>query len=579
MSRFVAAAAVAVLAGCTCTDTTKKRFPRIEVLNADGTERTLVDFGTVQVDMTHERRLRVRNGGAALLTLSRLSAGEPFGTATALPATLGAGEELELLVTYRPTVANQRHTGRLTIGSDDPDRPELTVDLAGQGIQAVAVASPDPIDFGDVYVGESKTLRVTVSNAGSNELEIQKAAFAAGTPSTVSGDLSPLQTKVPAGGSVAADVTFAPTSIAPTDALAGALELTLNPLQGAKLSVPLRGRAVQAIPRLCFKMDDTGIETCTDPASATPSLQVRFPPLCDNTLFGPDAGALACNSATNPGSKTGRFYFKNEGNIPVSYSVDYVQYPYTFDRCDAGYPPELDFKLSNAPALADGGLAHRWTSPTTKLPQNAADPKPWETAPVTVTYRATSRCANEATDQARVLWNRQGDPVSRAPQNILMFIDGTSKLPKAVAADWNCTSQCVSAPCCRAPFYGVSNAGTAPLEVRAVQLFEAGLDGGFDPTLPIPCDPDNPVPGGSCVQFKWEPPDGGGDPNRRLPIVLDAGNPPTVPQVQAQLGMLLFGWNPADLPQQNRDYVLYAVIDTSDPYSPKVVARIRARRQ
>lgn len=574
------AALTLALLGCTCEERARKRAPSIEVLAADGSERRSIEFGTVQVDATHSQKLRVRNNGAAELNIRGLTSAPPFGTATQLPVVVGVAEETELVITYHPTVADRRDLGKLLIASDDPARMEVSVDLFGMGIQAVALATPNPIDFKDVYVKETGKLTLTLSNAGSNQLEVKGAAFSPEVPASVSADLSRLVGKVAAGGSASLEIFFSPTEI---NALSGALELTLDPLQGGKLSVPLRGRGVAGLPQLCFRDELTSVTSCTDPSQPNPFLSVRFGALCDHRLFPPDAGAAACTPQT--GQRSGKVFFKNLGNIPVKYTVDWVPYPHPQNRCDAGYPAQSDFTFSNVPT--DGGAPPRYQQGTTQLPADAKEPPPWETAPVTINYRASSRCRDEASDLAQVVLTRQGDPPSRVPNTILLTADGTSRLPRGLNVDWSCgyvgSPQLVP---CKYDFYGVSNAGDAPLRVLSVELYEelpnqpdGGMQGGNGPNGGAfqPCDFSNPF--SDCVRFAWQSRDGG-DPNQHAPhTIAPSPNPPQASKVV--IGTMVFGPNGSAScfadggACPNQLYRIYAVIQTDDPYAPTVISRVQ----
>jgi hypothetical protein len=597
-SSFKAAAAaltavLLVAPGCTCDQQTSKRSPKIELPLPEGGELSLLDFGTVQVDVEQVRDVRVRNGGTAALTVSALTTAAPFSVKTDVPLVIGVGQEEVVKVAYRPVTADQPQTGKLTFSSDDRAQPERVLNLAGQGIQAVAVASPSPIDFRDVYLGESRKVTVTLTNAGSNDLDI-KSAVLDQAPATVTGDLSPLQTLLGAGKSVTADLTFAPTEMA---YLTGTLEITPDPLQGQKLSLPLAGRGVISKARMCWKPQG-GTEVCTDPNVSAPALQARFPSRCDTRLYPFDSGVSACTPATS--DMSGEVYFRNEGNIPVGFAVQYVPYIYgAKDRCDAGYPPESDFTFSNAPVLADGGAPFSYTEGSPKpvlLPSDAGAAKPWESAHVTVSYRARSRCAEEASDLARVVWTRQNEPLTHVPQNILLTIDSASKLPHAVTSEWSCgaVGQPQQVPCTYV-FYGANNSGDAPLNITNVELWEetplppdsgitdaGGPNGGFF----APCTAN---PYGSCAQFGWGARDGG-DPNQYAPHIIPAT---TVPgqTTQKVIGTLVFGPSGASscptpstcacsdggtaCATPNRLYSIYAVITTDDPYGTQVTSKLQ----
>ena len=275
-----------------------------------------------------------------------------------------------------------------------------------------------------------------------------------------------------------------------------------------------------------------------------------------------------------------KLYFKNEGNVPVSYSLQYDALPYGSARCDGGSVAS-DFTFSNAPQLADGGQNPKFSVATTRLPMNATDPKPWETAPINITYRATSLCRDDAADQARVLWTRQGEPTgtTRMPGTLFLTLSGSSQLPRAVNSDWSCGTMGSPATLpCEAPFFGVNNGGDAPLKVTQVELwqeFPLTFGDGGGPTGGIfqACDPMNPS--GDCAAFKWKQIDGG-DPNQYAPHTLAAATSPSQP-TQIVLGRLAFGEACLDgglTSCPNTQFRLYAVISTDDPYGPKVVTKI-----
>lgn len=579
--RAVLWTALATLAGCTCGDRTSQRIPKLELLAVDGTDLAAYDFGQVQVGVTTTARLRLRNGGAGLLTVSAGSATAPFGVANTLPFSVEAAGETELQVTFAPTVADKRETGTLTLTSDDPLRKTVTVQLAGTGITAVARPSPTPLAFGDVYVGESKSLTLSLTNAGSSPLEVQAATFT-GTPAQLTGDLSTLVTTVPSVQTVTADVTFAPVGMGD---LTGAITLTLPQNQGGTLTVPVTGRGIQAIPRVCLTFEDGGTEVCAD--AQTVAAQASFGALCDNALYGnPDAGAAQCTTLT--GQRVGRLVFKNEGNVPVRYSVQYQTLPYGNVRCDGG-STQSDFLFANVPT--DGGSTTTWTAPTVQLPSLVTDVKPWETAPLTVTYRARSLCREDSADQARVLWTRQGEPVgtNRPPTTVFLTLTGASRLPRALPADLGYGS--LGTPATVNPsgftqdFIGVVNAGDAQLVVNAVELWEelpspypadSGMADAGGPTGGIfqQCNFSNLA--SDCSRFAWTT--DGGDPSVRMPFALDAGTA-SVP-AQAVLGRLTFAPNGSGacinngVACPNQLYRLWAVIRTNDPYAPVVLSKV-----
>ncbi len=564
---LLAVAALSVAAGCTCDTNTARRFPKIEVLDAVGNERTAVDFGQVQVNATAEQRVRVRNSGNLPLSISSATFTDAKFGVTNVPAAVDVNGELELVFTFTPTEPDLRVTGTVTLATDDPAKPTVQLSLAGTGVAAVANVLPTRLDWGEVYINEQRALNVTLTNAGSNALTVTDARLTAAVPAQLTGDLTVAEKTLGAGESVQVTLTFRPLAI-PTD-IAGALELVLG---GGlpTVSVPLSGKAIHAQPRLCFKWDDLPTETCTD--QVTTSLSLNAGSLCDRMLFPPDGGPSPCRGLDGGAvgyERTARLYYRNEGNTPVSYSVRYQsQAGFT---CDGG--SSIDFEFSNAPATADGGRQADWSEATVKLPALVTDPRPWETAPLTMAYRARSRCAADSADQARVLWTRQAEPpgTNRTPATLLVILDGKSLLPRGVPQDVTFQG---TVPL-ESNFIGVGNAGDAPLRVTSVALWQAEYlalpDGGVGRgTVPF----EQCIGGstGDCATFAWAP---GQDPNASLPTTLAGTSNPVSPTTRT-LGRIVFG--PADAgtqPLLNREYRVFAVITTDDPYNPQVVCSVR----
>ena len=69
-------------------------------------------------------------------------------------------------VTFTPSAAGARST-TLNILSDAPSSPDQ-VSLSGTGLNSHLSLSPNPMNFGNVLLGQSKTLTLTFSNSGSD---------------------------------------------------------------------------------------------------------------------------------------------------------------------------------------------------------------------------------------------------------------------------------------------------------------------------------------------------------------------------------------------------------------------------
>lgn len=547
-----------LVTGCKCGEQTQQKLPKLEVPDSSGMgERTVIDFGSVLVGAKSTATLTLKNSGNAALDVSKLELMAPFAVETAVPLTVGASSSTDVTLSFSPIAVDQVATGTLTITSTDPSRGTLTLQLKGKGVSAVAAVNPSPIDFGEVYVGENKKVTVTLVNQGSSALEVS-AATLTGAVAGVSGDLTKLAATVAPGMSVASELTFAPT--APTDA-DGNLELAVGAGAGGTVKVPVKGHATQSLPRVCFKRDGTGTETCTDMTSV--SLMLDLGSVCDSKV------STGCGDA----GITGTLYLRNEGNTPVTFSSVWTPHPYAAARCDGGSAVS-DYTFSNAPTLADGG--HPWSYPasTAKVPMNVADPKPWETMAVNVSYRATSRCLADTSDDARVLFTRQGEPATHTPTSLLVSFSAKSLLPQAKGVPATYSSTGAAALPFAKPFE-IENQGDAPFDVTRVELWqEFAHDGGFDAGGPtggffFACQSDDVGP---CAKFRWQ--GDAGDPNR-LPSQTVAK------KSTFTLGTLVFGPEglgcfDAGAACPGTNYVLYGVSTTTDPYATTVISRISA---
>ena len=564
--------------GCKCEPPTNRLLPFIEVIDAMGGERTSVDFGFVQVSVKGVQKVRVRNSGNGALSISAVEPSRSeFGVDSALPFEVAAGGEGELELTFTPTVADQRITGTVRLTTNDPMRQTVELQVAGQGVTAVARPSPTTLAFGDVYVGEMKTLTLTLTNAGGNALPVMGASIT-GMPPALTGNFANLTNAMIAPGeSASVTVTFAPT-VAAVGPITGAVQIAIDAAFGGGVTVPITGRATQALPRMCFKFDDTGVETCTD--QITTNLNVQFGALCDNRIYATGPGA--CTPQT--GQRSGKLYFRNEGNVPLDFSVRYRPYIYGGARCDGGVPTS-DFVFSNVP-VPDGGLPMDLSMSTTSLPAMESDPRPWETAPITVTYRAASACPDEAAEQAQVLWTRQNS--THMPGTLFATLSGSSLLPAAKAKTVNIgqPGQPADVPLTTSiPVELVTNEGAAPLTLNSVELWEefpAFLpDGGtYDAGGPeggilSMCNPASPTYEFSdCARFQWVP---GQSPAMLLPVTLDGGRMAGNPS-QATIGRMFVGClaDGGSCPPATTRYKVIAVVNTSDPYAPRVVVPIIA---
>jgi len=202
-----------------------------------------INFGTVTAGSKGSVNLTLNNTGAASLTISSIGVtGSMFAVGgISAPQTINAGQSAQATVTFSPT-GTGNDTGSLTIASNDPNNPSISVALSGTAAAAPTgqlSANPASLSFGSVAVGANGTQQIVLSNAGSAAVNISSIAVS-GSGYTVSGVTTPVT--VSPSSSVTLTATFTPTA-AGNDT--GTITIASN-ASDASLAIALSGTATQA---------------------------------------------------------------------------------------------------------------------------------------------------------------------------------------------------------------------------------------------------------------------------------------------------------------------------------------------
>jgi hypothetical protein len=202
-------------------------------------DATSIDFGATPVLFPVQRTLLVESVGFATLhvTPALTSGGNAFSLSTQ-PLELAPGATVSLAITFLPPDTGS-FSGSLSLSTDDPTQPLLTVSLTGVGTQPGAVlVSPKLLDFGRVGEGQTATRALTVQSLGPADLYLDALEFAPGTPPAF-GFVGSVSTPavLQAGKQLSLAVHFSPTP--DTQVASGAAHIdTSDPTQPSVL-VPL----------------------------------------------------------------------------------------------------------------------------------------------------------------------------------------------------------------------------------------------------------------------------------------------------------------------------------------------------
>lgn len=153
----------------------EKKIPQPAIALA----QTSADFGTIPVGYTQELDLSelISNEGDAALTVTSITIDNPafsFVTAPSLPMTLAPGESRSLSLRAAPTTQGSI-TGTMTITSDDPVNPSMTVALSA--VYTLRYAHEATLAFPETGVGQSAELCVRVNNTSSVDIVIDNATI------------------------------------------------------------------------------------------------------------------------------------------------------------------------------------------------------------------------------------------------------------------------------------------------------------------------------------------------------------------------------------------------------------------
>jgi hypothetical protein len=194
-----------------------------------------VNFGHVAVGSTASQSVTISNGGGSNLVVTQASttaAGVNI-TGISLPLMIGAGKQSTFDVVFSPKAAGAL-AGDISVMSDLSGSPS-TVTLSGTAMAATALltTSASSLSFGNVAVGKSTTLSVTLTNAGNSNITVSKVSvtgarystsgvsagliLAPGQSATLDATLSPVAAgSLPGSVTVASNAANSPATISLT---------------------------------------------------------------------------------------------------------------------------------------------------------------------------------------------------------------------------------------------------------------------------------------------------------------------------------------------------------------------------
>ncbi|MFA8301223.1 MAG: choice-of-anchor D domain-containing protein [Hyphomicrobiales bacterium] len=208
-----------------------------------------LDFGDVKVGDSKSLTVKVKNVGTKSLFPGSAAITAPFESAELQGlGIIGAGEEQEVTITFTPT-EEEEFSQNVTLSTNHINT-DINLPISGNGItKSILAFEPASLDFGDVNIGETKTLVVKVKNTGNASMMIMSAAISEPFSSTEIQNLA----SIPAGGEEEVHITFTPT-----EETEYSQDITLSgnfSNQDAKLPISGNGKIKSGVNEIAIQAD------------------------------------------------------------------------------------------------------------------------------------------------------------------------------------------------------------------------------------------------------------------------------------------------------------------------------------
>ena len=224
--------AIMLLAGTGCTENLFVPQDDVNFAEPDILVDPLeINFGVLDIGDAAQFPLTVTNQGGAVLELGQVlieSDGQFVMNTGGFPASIQPEETLDLMVTY--TAQTTSDIGKATVISNDPDSPNIEVDLYGGYTGPKLQISPPAFNFEDMMVDCESSTTFELSNIGGEDLELYDIALPGAGDVYIISEAATRTTLKP-GQSTTVEVTFEPTASSLYEA---ALSVDSNDPDGVK---------------------------------------------------------------------------------------------------------------------------------------------------------------------------------------------------------------------------------------------------------------------------------------------------------------------------------------------------------
>ena len=197
-----------------------------------------LSFDPVEVGKTSTTTLVISNSEKTSLLIETLSIdSDLFIISPSAPFTIGPETSQDMTVSFTPAISGPVQA-TLTISSDDPINPVLSLALSALGFDVPDIDAPSLISFGEVTEGSS-TRQVRIANIGTGPLQIAQIRLEPeDTPFALDTDQRTDITLAPGSAPYTFNVTYTPPNRAEHT---GTLIITSNDPDQPQIAIPLNG--------------------------------------------------------------------------------------------------------------------------------------------------------------------------------------------------------------------------------------------------------------------------------------------------------------------------------------------------
>ena len=177
------------------------------------------NFGTVALGAFRDQPLVITNPGGCPLTVTNITSSSGdflMAQVVNFPFTVAPGASVAVPIRFQPTGPGAK-AGTLTISNSDPLNANRVVNVSGTGgSPVIATSVVDTGNFGEVCVGATRDLNITITNSGTSPLSITN--ITSSSPEFQVPQVLAFPLLIIPGTSLEVPIRFAPTTPGPKSA-------------------------------------------------------------------------------------------------------------------------------------------------------------------------------------------------------------------------------------------------------------------------------------------------------------------------------------------------------------------------